>query len=223
MYRSLLPLLLAGALAGCGGWLHNYPAGRLGVPYYAQEQDNYCVPASIKMWRGYDGLNPTYSQDEIWMAIGGAPCSGSDAEAGVRQFTATGYDAYQDIESTTFHQDFMARQITSIDKEIPVMVVVHDARDHVGILNGGKYTSDSSTGRYRWEYVFFHDPDPYFGGSNRQYTSDDWIDLVCMSGVGFCAQIISQWATEGWSSSQQHWSSSIDTYQSSSPTQEYQN
>lgn len=199
--------LLLGS-AACYGFLHNTTAPRLGVPYRAQEQYNYCVPASIAMWRAYDGL-PEMSQTEIWNALGGAPCSGYDALLGVRQFTSSGSDAILNSPPPTRSDEFFGRQITSIDNRVPVMVVVGSAKDHVGIINGGSYSITGSTERYRWNTVLFHDPGV---GPDQEYDSAGWIFTTCDDFFSYCDQIISDGASFSWEYHVQAYGSSIDLY-----------
>ena len=90
LFSLMMTLLLASSTVGCFG-----PDYHLGVPYREQEAYNYCVPASILMWRLYDGL-PELSQSTIFNGLGGAPCDGLDAAYGVALYTASGYDAYFD-------------------------------------------------------------------------------------------------------------------------------
>jgi hypothetical protein len=173
-----------------------------------QEQHNYCVPASIQMWRAYDGL-PSLTQDYIWMALGGAPCDGVDAWIGVRQFTNSGSDATLDLVSPSFGDEFFARQMTSIDRFVPVMVIVNPFRNHVGMINGGSYSYTASTDRYTWSTVLFHDP---AFGPNERFTSTDWTEFTCKQGFAYCGQIISDSAASGWASYFQAYGASIDLY-----------
>ena len=212
-------LLVLSLSVGCGFISHDSD-GKLGVPYYQQEEYNYCVPASIKMWRAYDGL-PSVSQTTIWNTLGGPPCSGSTAAFGVSIYTNTGSDAYLDTVYPSSKNAFLSREITSIDHYVPVMVVVGAARNHVGIINGGSYVQQGSTGLYSWQYVFFHDPGI---GPNIYYTSDDWILDTCASYFSVCGQVISDIASYAWSSNYQTWGSSTTTYGGESCcNQEYQN
>ena len=102
-HRPQLRLLSAATVAvallftgACDGFLQSEPDYRLGVPYREQVESNFCVPASILMWRLYDGLSPV-SQYTIFNTIGGAPCDGLDAARGVTIYTSSGYDAYYDL------------------------------------------------------------------------------------------------------------------------------
>lgn len=82
------------------------------MPHRQQIQFNYCVPASILMWRLWDGL-PEISQDTIWTWLGGPPCTPEEVPPGVNHFTNT-YDAVLDEvygPSTTEWEELFARQI----------------------------------------------------------------------------------------------------------------
>lgn len=210
---SLMPLWVA-----CGGLFEGSPQPVLGVPYVEQERFNYCVPASIAMWRGYDGL-PEMSQDEIWNQLGGAPCDGLDAALGVRLLTNSGGDAYLDLETPALSEDFLARQLASINNRVPVMVIVGPARNHVGVINGGSYQLNASSG-YRWNTVLFHDP-AY--GPNLEYSSSDWVEHSCRSYWSYCGQIISYGASANWVVDLQTFGSQIELYDGTSCcNQEYQ-
>jgi hypothetical protein len=216
--RILLVLLLPAAVSACELFSESWTP-TLGVPYVAQEQFNYCVPASIAMWRAYDGLPPV-SQDDIWTHLGGAPCDGIDASFGVRHYTNSGSDAFLDVESPSRRDDFLARQLTSIDRRVPVMAIVSPSRDHVGIINGGSYQYTGSTGRYTWNTVRFHDPGI---GPNVDFSSNEWISFTCADGSSHCGQIISESASLNWASHVQAYGSSVDLYTGPCCTQEYQN
>lgn len=206
--RSAGLVLLPLCLAACDGLFQESWAPSLGVPYVPQQNFNYCVPASISMWRAYDGL-ATVSQDHIWNTLGGAPCDGLDAALGVRLFTSSGFDAYLDLEDPFRRDDFMARQVTSIDSRVPVMVIVNPFRNHVGIVNGGSYQYTASTGEYTWNTVLFHDPAI---GPDEQFTSNDWIEWTCHSSFSYCGQIISNAASFNWASNVQAFGPSVDLY-----------
>jgi len=192
----------------CGGLFQGTGAPTLGVPYRAQEQFNYCVPASIAMWRAYDGV-PEMSQTQIWNALGGPPCTGLDAAFGVRQFTSSGIDAFLNTTSPSQRDEFFGRQMTSIDSRVPVMVIVSSFRNHVGIINGGSYYLTGSTERYTWNTVLFHDPGI---GPDQEFDSAGWIAYTCDPSFGYCGQIISDGATFAWDFHVQAYGSSIDLY-----------
>lgn len=218
MSRSQLQtLLLAGSvvtgpllLMGCGGILEQTPDYTMGVPYRAQEQYNYCVPASILMWRLYDGL-PEVSQTTIFNAIGGAPCDGLDAADGVALYTTSGSDVYYDLLYTpTEHErdQLIARQITSIDRAVPVIAVA-PRKNHVGVINGGKYI-DMGT-HVQWEFLYFHDPDSRIG-ADRKYSGGDWLSAFCEVFDSRCAQVISGYASSGWQAHFDEFSDSVSVY-----------
>ena len=216
---ALLVVMLG--LSACGGLFQGSTTPNLGVPYIAQEQFNYCVPASIAMWRAYDGLS-SISQSQIFSAIGGAPCDGYDAAGGVRQFTNSGSDAYLDLEYPYHVDDFFARQITSINSAVPVMVIVSPFQDHVGIINGGAYQYVGSTGTYTWNTVLLHDPG---AGPNLEFNSADWKAFTCDSNFSYCGQVISNSASYYWSSNLASFGSSVELYDGTGGccNQEYQN
>lgn len=203
-----LLVFLGPAVFGCGGFLDQDADGKLGVPFSYQKEYNYCVPASIVMWREYDGLS-SVSQDEIWSTLGEPPCSGSDAAFGVRLFTQSGADAFLHTTAPTDRNEYISRQITSIDSGVPVMAVFGPARNHVGIVNGGQYGQRASTGEYIWNFVYFHDPAV---GPNRYFISDDWINEVCGSSFSVCGQVVSGAASYAWTSNLQTWGDSVITY-----------
>lgn len=106
---------MIGLLIWTGGCtIPNNQEFKLGVPHVQQEEFNYCVPASILMWRLYDGL-PAVSQEEIFDFIGGPPCTPDAVPAGVNHYTNV-FDARLDLEDSTFLidniRDIVARQIT---------------------------------------------------------------------------------------------------------------
>lgn len=150
------------------------------------------------MWRAYDGLSPV-TQTEIFEAVGGAPCDLYDAADGARMFTSSGSDAYPDVVSPSQGEDFLARQLTSIDRAVPVIVIVNPWRDHVVIVNGGSYGYNSMDDDYTWSTVVFHDPDP-FVGSNQELNSNEWIEYTCHDTFSHCGQVVSNGASYNWAS-----------------------
>lgn len=134
-----LTLLIASQLllSGCGlvGLKKDV---KLGVPYRAQDPNSLnCGPASVLMWRLFDGL-PEISQASIGAWMGGSNCGYGEARIadGVRHFTNT-TDAYVDYEGEINHEEFFSRQITSIDRRKPVIAIVNSF--HAGVVNGGKW------------------------------------------------------------------------------------
>ena len=213
--RPLLALTLAMCcclpwLTSCGGGLFNQPDYTLDVPYRAQEQFNYCVPASIQMWRLYDGLS-NVSQTTIFNAVGGAPCDPVDATYGVSIYTNSGSDAYFDHEfspTTAERDEIISRQITSIDVGVPVMALIR-SQTHVGIINGGKYEDHGSY--LEWEFLDFHDPDPAYGEDYR-YSGGDWLDEFCSPFASYCGQVVSTSAAASWYSNLDAYGDSVAVY-----------
>ncbi len=194
--RPILALLglaiLNLALSGCG--LSLYERYELGVPYVSQGPDDYCVPASVLMWRLYDGLSPV-SQTTIYNWLGGHACLATDVPPAVNHFTNT-FDSYLDIvfnPSDLDKDELIARQIVAEDQATPVIALVGPQRNHVGVINGGKYKKQGSY--YVWEFLFFHDPGE---GEGLNYSSSSWLQFFCDAGYSHCAQILSANATSGW-------------------------
>jgi hypothetical protein len=107
-------------LAGCR--LGSYEDYQLGVPYRQQEQYNYCVPASVLMWRLYDGL-PAVSQTTIYNWLGGQACNPTGVPSALSHFTNT-FDTYLDVvfsPSQLDREELVARQITAEDGRTPVI------------------------------------------------------------------------------------------------------
>jgi len=207
----VLPVLVIAFAAGCGGALDDGPSYQMGVPYRAQAEFNFCVPASILMWRLYDGL-PEVSQYTIFNNVGGAPCDPYDAAYGVALYTNSGSDAYLDLTyspTTTERDELVSRQITSADRGIPIMPIVYPSKSHVGIINGGKY-ADKGT-YWEWEFLYFHNPDPAYG-ANYYYTGGRWLDEFCVAFDAYCGQVISVSGTSGWSSNLETYEGSVSVY-----------
>jgi len=192
----------------------------LNVPYHAQEEFNYCVPAAVQMWADYDGASPLPSQTEIWQYVGMSPCDAYDAADGVNHFTLSGYDAYVDLitaPSESQRDQMLARQITSIDYGVPVIAVIYPSRNHVGVLNGGTYSPVG--GSWRWDTIRLHNPDPSFG-PNFLYSASDWLTEFCDVGVGSCIQIISAGASYSWAPNLSQYGDQVFVY--GSVQEEYQ-
>jgi len=153
------------------------------------------------MWRLYDGLSEV-SQYEIGGALG--ICEGANTQyrtlGALGLYTRTGTDAYYDVTPILDESEFFARQITSIDRRIPVMPLVNWG-GHSGILNGGKWSEDSLTGLYTWLSVKLHDPDPLIG-ANKNYIAGDWTSRNC---ADFCRQLISLSGTLNWDANLIQW------------------
>ncbi len=203
----LVVLLATGVATGCLP-----PDYHLGVPYREQEQFNYCVPASILMWRLYDGL-PEVSQTSIFNAIGGPPCDGLDAAYGVRIYTNSGYDAFFDhiyYPSETQRDEMVSRQIVSEDTGVPVIAVVYPDKNHVGVINGGKYEQLSS-GYWQWDFLYFNNPDP-FQRTHDKYSAGEWLGEFCDTFDSECGQVLSDAATGPWSSYYNTYKDSVAVY-----------
>ena len=194
---------------GCNiGLYENY---ELGVPYRQQERSDYCVPASILMWRLYDGLSPV-TQTTIYNYLGGHACSPHDVPDGVNHFT-NAFDAYLDLThapNPTQMEELVARQITSEDRLTPVIAIVGNQRNHVGVINGGKYKKYASGAYYQWEFLYFHDPRPF--GESSYYSSSSWLDFFCPPGAAYCGQIVSANAVSGWQTYYADYRSKISPY-----------
>ncbi|RMH17083.1 MAG: hypothetical protein D6696_16650 [Acidobacteria bacterium] len=158
----------------------------LRVPYRAQERGSLdCGPASVLMWRLYDGLSEI-SQSVISESMGGT-CFGTSEQKiadAVNEFTLT-RDAIWDLSSGIDPAGFMSRQITSIDTLTPVIAIINGGF-HAGVVNGGIW-SQLEPGLYQWDSVYFHDPDL---GPNVVFSASAWIDASCAPGTP-CSQIIS--------------------------------
>lgn len=186
-------LLLAFLAGGCGNV--GNPDVKLNVPYRAQAPGSFdCGPASILMWRLYDGL-PEISQQTIGNYIGGTSCGASqqDIADGVNHFTAT-FDAYWDLAGDVEFEAFFSRQITSIDNGVPVIAII-EGGFHAGVVNGGKW-HDNGAGDHQWDYVYFHDPLTF---ANDYYSASLWQVTNCPPGSA-CDQIASYSASAAWSS-----------------------
>jgi hypothetical protein len=211
----LLPALLVPALllnTACGGVGSN-PDFELGVPYHAQDPGSLdCGPASVQMWADYDFSNPP-SQAQISQWMGGTSCGVSQsviADA-VNYFTAT-TDAYWDFVGSNEQDQFISRQITSIDNRTPVIAII--TFNHAGVINGGKWHEISSG--YQWDYVYFHDPNTL---PNDYYSSEFWLDVNCPTGSP-CEQIISTSASGAWGYNYNTYGGSVWDSGGEQPTEE---
>jgi hypothetical protein len=201
-------LLVSVTLTSSACNLSLYETYELGVPYRAQVQRDYCVPASILMWRLYDRLSEIPQRD-IYNYLGGQACSPFDVPDGVNHFTNT-FDSYFDVVFSPLQQDreeLIARQITSEDRGVPVIAIVGDARNHVGVINGGKYSRKGSY--YQWDFLFFHDP---ARGEGLYYASSDWLEHFCSATHSYCGQILSSNAATGWKDYYAYYRNSILLY-----------
>ena len=192
--RRLAALGVALSLSACGAT--STDDIDLDVPFVAQDNNFYCGPASVLMWRLDDGLPPV-SQTEIANYMGTDDSCGTFAyylDDGVRAFTNSGWDAQWDADDYSNRDYFVARQITSIDSYIPVIAI--PSSFHAGVINGGHHHEVSGSGGMRqWDYVYFHDPQI---GPDRYYDAEDWLNEQCSYSGDACEQIISSSATGGW-------------------------
>lgn len=186
-------LLTVFIFCACGGAVGSNNEVKLGVPYRAQDPNSLdCGPASVLMWRLYDGLSEI-SQQQIADWMGGTSCGAhSDAiAAAVNNFTLT-HDAFRDLDGDINYRQFFSRQITSIDNRVPAIAIIRGGL-HAGVVNGGKWHTNSY-GEYQWDYAYFHDP---FTTADDYYTASAWRDTNCPSG-STCEQVVSSSASEAW-------------------------
>jgi hypothetical protein len=189
---ALIPVMLSILLGACN--IGSNPDTRLGVPYRAQDPNSFdCGPASVLMWRLYDGY-PEISQQTIGNYMGGTSCgvSANQIAQAVNYFTGT-HDAYVDLAGDVEYREFLSRQVTSIDSRVPVIALIHGGL-HAGVVNGGKW-HDNTSGDHQWDYVYFHDP---LTVANDYYSGDAWQDTNCPPG-GACQQVASYNASGAWS------------------------
>jgi hypothetical protein len=177
-----LVLLAVGAstlLAGCR--IAFSPEGiQLDVPFEQQLPIawDYCGPANVLMWRLYEGY-PWTSQETIYatMGIGGQGTSPPVIASAVASWANISQASYevQSCDGGPFDKRELiaARQITSIDGEAPVIVIV-DGGFHAVMVTGGDWHHDSSTGLDVWDFTYIHDPQATSG--HRYYSAGHWID-----------------------------------------------
>lgn len=193
---GMLALVLVAPLLVRASSCSFFPEGagvQLGVPYRAQDQLNYCAAAAVLMWRLYDGRSEI-SQQSIFNWMGGVGCTTPPVvTSAVRNFTFT-TDAFWDKGGGANANEMAARQIASVNYGTPVLAVVD--YNHTGIINGGKWHAEANANV--WDFVYFHDPDPRFGGANLQYSATNWFSRFCSAGQSFCDQIISASASAKW-------------------------
>jgi hypothetical protein len=190
---AVVALTLTLTLVGCGE-VGSDPDVKLGVPYRAQAPSSFdCGPASVLMWRLYDGLSEV-SQATIGNSMGGTSCGVTPQAVAnaVNQWTATS-DAYYDLAGDSEFEQFFSRQITSIDSRVPVIALIQGGL-HAGVVNGGLWHTNANND-YQWDYVYFHDPQTF---ANDYYGADSWTDTMCPPG-GTCNQITSFNAAQAWS------------------------
>ena len=182
--------------AGCNIQFGNpTPTGfKLGVPYFSQAAgSDYCGPASVLMWRVYRG-GSVIAQSDIYAAMGG---SGSGVSPNAISGAVNTYAGeYTDVDYAagigdpdTLVSEFFSRQITAIDNRSPVIAIVSQGF-HAGVIDGGSNHQDTDTGLYVWDSVYFNDPDPVYGGADREYIAGSWQNTMCGNSAA-CTQIIS--------------------------------
>jgi hypothetical protein len=183
---------------------------KLGVPFRAQEQFNYCAATNIQMWRLYHGL-PSVSQQSIFNWMGSFPgaCGSNQlgVQAALRHFT-NAFDATWITMSNNIgvYDKMAAQQITSIDSGEPVAVVIDF--DHVVLINGGLW--EEFNGSNRWNFVYVHNPAFSFG--NTKYVASDWLDAFCPGFYPFCEHFASLNAIEGWNVNLSAFGSTVTVY-----------
>jgi hypothetical protein len=158
------------------------------------------------MWRLYNGFPDTVSQSQIATLVGVPGCNLNDVPSGL-SFYAGVSDAYADLVFSPSQQqvrELVARQITSIDRRSPVIPIV-GARNHVGVINGGKYHQEG-TG-FVWDFVYFHDPGTV---ADDYYAAANWLDFFCDASLHVhCGQAVSSSATSGWKLELQQYGSNL--------------
>jgi hypothetical protein len=190
MVKALTVLLLAGTvIAPKSCTIGSPPPGNgssftIGVPFFPQTP-NHCGPASIEMWAAFDGVS--VSQDQIAAYIGcpaSSTASPDQIVEGVQHFTRTGRDA--SIGYNTGGEYYSA-EVTSINSRVPVLCLLNGAL-HAGVIDGGEWHTDSTSGLYVWDTVYFNDP---FVGPDQTYFAATW------TGTDDVAHVISAGASAG--------------------------
>jgi hypothetical protein len=170
-----IPLLVVSSSTAC--LIPQVRDYSLAVPYRQWVRNFYCGPASILMWRLYDG-GVEIDQDTIGGAINWPPAGGSPDQIalGVRLYSNTGGDAIWDLPGgegppLTVSARYFSRQIASLDGRIPVIGLIRGDW-HAGVVNGGHW-HENVAGLHVWDYVYFHDPDPSVG-PDYYYSAASW-------------------------------------------------
>lgn len=192
----LLPILASMLLSGCGNVGSNPSGVTLNVPHRQQLPDSwdYCGPANVLMWRRANGYGEV-SQHTIYnsMGIGGSGTNPQDLALAVQDWAHVSQASFEvaacDEGPYDEREIISARQITSIDNGVPIIVIV-DAGFHAVIAIGGEWHHDSSTGLEVWDEAYFNDPRLTQG--NVHYGAGRWIDWFT---AGFtCEQVFDQGA-----------------------------
>jgi hypothetical protein len=203
--KRLAILLPVSLLLSCG--IPPDEGRQLPVPFRSQQQANWCAPAVVLMWRLYDGF-PEISQQSIYDWMGGPGCTTQPrVRDAINVFTST-HDVYWDQGSPQSSQHMIARQITSFDSGTPSAPVVN--YNHVVLLIGGKWHLDGSD--KVWDFVYFHDPDPYFGGPAIRESAYDWLNEFCSAGINFCDQFVSSLAVTYWQGNEVNYGAQVRVY-----------
>ena len=172
---------LVAASCNIGTGTPSNPGVQLGVPYYMQQGPANCAPAAIEMWAAFDGnfVSQTVIANYVGCVSGTTP---ANTVNGVNYFTAT-KDAYLD-QGGGQDPNFFARQISSINVDRPVAAALFG--QHVGIVNGGLWHQDETTGYNVWDFVYFHDPEV---AANQEYSASDWMEFNTAQIIGRSAAL----------------------------------
>ncbi len=174
MVKLLSVALLAGTVAMPRGCTISFGSGStdpaaptsstLNVPFFPQEMELSCGPASIEMWAAYDGVTATQQQIGSYIGCGAdGNTSAAQLVSGVQHFTISGKDAalvYNGGEGdpTTIGEVFYSAEITSITALVPSMPIVNGGL-HAVVLIGGQWHIDTNNNNlYVWDTVIFDDP-----------------------------------------------------------------
>jgi hypothetical protein len=182
---------IALAVASCG-YVGSDNDVDLGVPFFAQQLDSFdCGPATVQMWTAFDhGSTNLPTQQQISQFMGGTSLGTSPQKIAdaVNFYTAT-FNAFVDLVAADFEtEDFMSRQITSIDYGTPSIAII-DHGFHAVIVVGGSW-HDAGNGYRQWDYTYYHDP---LGLPRSRLLSEEWIFTSCPSG-STCQQIVDAYA-----------------------------
>jgi hypothetical protein len=145
----------------------------LPVPWIAQEEGEWCGPASIVMWATYDGQRGL-TQQQVASFIGTSSTFGSsiqEVQAGVIHFTFSGRDAFVDYSGGTDQTGvYFSREITSINNRVPLIAFVNGAL-HAVVASGGTWHWDAASGYNIWDSVTVQDPQL---GPNQPFVAGQW-------------------------------------------------
>lgn len=166
--------------SGCGSLGSSLDGVTLGVPYRQQFQLDwdYCGPANVLMWRLYNGYSDI-SQQTIydWMGVGGTGTSPEEIRDALVHWANVSWADFDRVACDGGPYDereiIAARQITSVDNDEPVIVIV-ESGFHSVLIDGGDWHYDSSTGLDVWDVTYIHDPAEVAG--DHPLTAGEWID-----------------------------------------------